>query len=165
MLNITRIHNSLGASGALGRGLKWARSYARVREVFGLPLHTMPAHRATLADLAVDYAASRSVLRCCELTGRHEHGVASEDELAVLRCLTPVTKLTTGRWSIAGVTEAMEAIGGCRQGHWAAGRGASPPPRQHASQPEVWCLQRRLPTSDSGWRTDPATIRHLAAPE
>lgn len=113
MLNITRIHNSLGASGALRRGLAWARAYARVREVFGRPLHTMPAHRATLADLAVDHAASLAlVLRCCELTGRHEHGVANEHELAVLRCLTPVTKLTTARWSIAGVTEAMEAIGG-----------------------------------------------------
>ncbi len=113
MLNLTRIHNSLGASGALGRGLAWARAYARAREVFGRPLHTMPAHRATLSDLAVDYASALAlVLRCCELTGRQERGVAGEDELAVLRCLTPVTKLTTGRWSIAGVTEAMEAIGG-----------------------------------------------------
>ena len=32
MLNITRIHNSLGASGALARGLSWARAYARVRK-------------------------------------------------------------------------------------------------------------------------------------
>ena len=113
MLNLTRIHNSLGASGALGRGLAWARAYARVREVFGRPLHTMPAHLSTLTDLAVDYAASLAlVLRCCELTGRLEHGLATTDEVALLRGLTPVTKLTTARWSIAGVTEAMEAIGG-----------------------------------------------------
>jgi len=113
MLNITRIHNSLGASGALGRGLAWARAYAGVREVFGRPLHTMPAHLSTLTDLAVDYAASLAlVLRCCELTGRFEHGHATTDEVALLRGLTPVTKLTTGRWAIAGVTEAMEAIGG-----------------------------------------------------
>lgn len=113
MLNITRIHNALGASGALGRGLAWARAYARDREVFGRPLHQLPAHRATLTDLAVDYAAGLAlVLRCCELAGRQEHGVGDADESAVLRCLTPVTKLATGRWSIAGVTEAMEAIGG-----------------------------------------------------
>lgn len=113
MLNITRIHNSLGASGALGRGLAWARAHARVREVFGRPLHSMPAHQSTLTDLAVDYAASLAlVLRCCELTGRLEHGSATDEEIALLRGLTPVTKLTTGRWSIAGVTEAMEAIGG-----------------------------------------------------
>ena len=113
MLNITRLHNALGASGALGRGLAWARAHARVREVFGRPLHTLPAHRATLADLAVDYAASLAlVLRCCELTGRQERKTATEGELSILRGLTPVTKLSTGRWSIAGVTEAMEAIGG-----------------------------------------------------
>lgn len=113
MLNLTRIHNSLGASSALGRGLAWARAYARVREVFGRPLQSMPAHQSTLTDLTVDYAASLAlVLRCCELTGRLEHGLATTDEIALLRGLTPVTKLTTGRWSIAGVTEAMEAIGG-----------------------------------------------------
>lgn len=113
MLNITRIHNSLGAAGALGRGLAWARAYARVREVFGESLESMPAHRATLSDLAVDYAASLAlVLRCCELTGRAEQAGASESDLALLRGLTPVTKLATGRWSIAGVTEAMEAVGG-----------------------------------------------------
>jgi alkylation response protein AidB-like acyl-CoA dehydrogenase len=113
MLNITRIHNSLGASGALARGLAWARAYAREREAFGRPLHELPAHRATLTDLAVDYAASLAlVLRCCELAGRQEHGMEDSNEAAVLRCLTPVTKLTTGRWSIAGVTEAMEAVGG-----------------------------------------------------
>ena len=113
MLNLTRIHNSLGASGALGRGLAWARAHAGVRQVFGRPLHTMPAHLSTLNDLAVDYAASLAlVLRCCELTGRFEHGLATVDEIALLRGLTPITKLTTGRWSIAGVTEAMEAIGG-----------------------------------------------------
>jgi acyl-CoA dehydrogenase len=113
MLNITRIHNSWGATAAIGRGLAWARAYARVREVFGRPLHTMSAHRATLADMAVDYAASLALtMRCCELMGRVEHGTASEAEAGLLRGLTPLTKLSTGRWSIAAVTEAMEAVGG-----------------------------------------------------
>ena len=113
MLNITRIHNSLGGTSAIGRGLAWARAHARVRETFGKPLHTMPAHLATLSDMAVDYAASLALtMRCCELMGRVEHSVASESEVAVLRGLTPLTKLATGRWSIAAVTEAMEAIGG-----------------------------------------------------
>ena len=113
MLNITRIHNSWGATAAIGRGLAWARAYAGVREVFGKPLHSMSAHRATLADMAVDYAASLALtMRCCELMGRVEHGVASESEVALLRGLTPLTKLSTGRWSIAAVTEAMESLGG-----------------------------------------------------
>ena len=113
MLNITRVHNSIGGTGGLARGLAYARAYAQVREVFGKPLHSMPAHRATLTDLAVDYQASLALtLRCCELLGKEEKGVASAEEQAVLRGLTPVTKLATGRWSIAGVTEVMEAIGG-----------------------------------------------------
>ena len=112
MLNITRIHNSIASVYSLARGLAWARSYARVREVFGVRLHTLPAHRATLTDLAVDHAAALAlVLRCCELTGRVEHGEESDIE-PLLRGLTPITKLLTARWAIAGVTEAMECVGG-----------------------------------------------------
>lgn len=113
MLNITRIHNALGATGAIARGLSCARAYASVREAFGTSLAQLPAHRATLTDMAVDHAASLALtMRCCELVGRVEHGSASPDEATLLRGLTPLTKLATGRWSIAAVTEAMEAIGG-----------------------------------------------------
>jgi hypothetical protein len=44
--------------------------------------------------------------------GRLEHGSAAPGEIDLLRALTPITKAATGRWSIAGVTEAMEAVGG-----------------------------------------------------
>jgi hypothetical protein len=84
-----------------------------VREVFGRPLHEMPAHLATLTDLAVDHAASLAlVMRCCELTGRVERSSATDQELAILRGLTPITKLATARWAVAGAAEAMEAVGG-----------------------------------------------------
>ncbi|HEX2051084.1 MAG TPA: acyl-CoA dehydrogenase family protein [Actinomycetota bacterium] len=113
MLNVTRIHNAIGSTAYLGRALAWARAYARVRRVGGRLLATMPAHRATLADLATDYAASMAlVTRCCELMGAVEHGRADATDARVLRGLTPVTKLATARWGVAGVTEAMEAIGG-----------------------------------------------------
>jgi acyl-CoA dehydrogenase len=113
MLNLTRVHNALNAAGALARGLAWARAYADVRQVGGRSLASLPAHRATLADLAVDHAAALAlVLKCCELTGRVEHGVATPDEERVLRGLTPVTKLATARWAVAGAAEAMECLGG-----------------------------------------------------
>ena len=113
MLNITRIHNSLGATGGMGRGLAYARSYAEVREVFGRPLHQMPAHRATLTSIAVDYAAALALtLRCCELLGKVEHGGASDHETALLRALTPLTKLATAKWAVASSAEVMESIGG-----------------------------------------------------
>jgi alkylation response protein AidB-like acyl-CoA dehydrogenase len=113
MLNITRIHNSLGATGGMGRGLAHARAFARVREVFGRPLHEMPAHRATLAELAVDHAAGLALtVRCCELMGKVEHGSATEEETALLRGLTPLTKLATARWAVRVSAEVMESIGG-----------------------------------------------------
>jgi acyl-CoA dehydrogenase len=113
MLNITRLHNAVGAAGALGRGLAWARAYADVREVFGKPLREQPAHQATLTDLVVDHAAALAlVMRVAELTGRTEQGVASDGELALLRGLTPVAKLATARWAVAGTAEAMESLGG-----------------------------------------------------
>jgi len=113
MLNITRIHNSLGASGGIGRGLAYARAYASVREVFGKPLHQMPAHRATLTNLAVDHAAAIGLtVRCCELLGRVEHGAASDDDIVLLRGLTPLTKLATAKWAVAVAAEVMESIGG-----------------------------------------------------
>jgi alkylation response protein AidB-like acyl-CoA dehydrogenase len=113
MLNITRIHNSLGASGGMGRGLAYARAYAEVREVFGHPLHQMPAHRATLTSIAVDYAAALALtLRCCELLGKLEHGSASDHEIALLRGLTPLSKLATAKWAVAAAAEVMESIGG-----------------------------------------------------
>lgn len=113
MLNLTRIHNALNAAGALARGLAWARAFAEVRTVGGRPLASLPAHRATLADLAADHAAALAlVMKCCELTGRAENGAASPDEERMLRGLTPVTKLATARWAVAGVAEAMECLGG-----------------------------------------------------
>ncbi|HYP23338.1 MAG TPA: acyl-CoA dehydrogenase family protein, partial [Actinomycetota bacterium] len=113
MLNLTRVHNALNAAGALARGLAWARAFAEVRQVGGRRLISLPAHRATLADLAVDHAAALAlVLKCCELTGRAEHGRATPDEERMLRGLTPVTKLATARWAVAGVAEAMECLGG-----------------------------------------------------
>jgi acyl-CoA dehydrogenase len=113
MLNITRVHNALGSAGALSRGLAWARAYAGVREVAGRPLHEHDIHRGVLVDLAVDYSAALELsLRCSELLGKAEHGTISDDEAALFRGLVPIAKLATAKWAVAGVAEAMEAIGG-----------------------------------------------------
>lgn len=113
MLNITRVHNALGSAGALARGLAWARAYASVREVGGKLLRDYDIHRAVLADLAVDYAAALELaFRCAELLGKAEHGVITDDEKILFRGLVPVAKLATAKWAVAGVTEAMESVGG-----------------------------------------------------
>jgi acyl-CoA dehydrogenase len=113
MLNITRLHNTLASAAALGRGHAWAMSFAETREVFGKKLADQPAHRVTLADLAVDQAAALALsFRCAHLMGRVEHSTATEEELSLFRGLTPVAKLATARWAVAGTAEAMEALGG-----------------------------------------------------
>lgn len=113
MLNITRLHNGLASAAALSRGLAWARSFARTREVFGKRLDSQPAHLSTLTDLAVDHQAALALcIKCAQLLGKIESGTASEAEAALLRGLTPVAKLATARWAVAGTAEAMEALGG-----------------------------------------------------
>jgi acyl-CoA dehydrogenase len=113
MLNITRLHNALASAAALARGHSWATSFAETREVFGKKLADQPAHRVTLADLAVDQAAALALsFRCAQLMGRIEHSTATDEEVSVFRGLTPVAKLATARWAVAGAAEAMEALGG-----------------------------------------------------
>jgi hypothetical protein len=50
--------------------------------------------------------------RVVQLLGREEAKSASEDELALLRVLTPLAKLTTGKQAVAVASEAVEAFGG-----------------------------------------------------
>ena len=47
-----------------------------------------------------------------ELLGREEAGEASDDELAMLRLLTPVAKLFTAKQAVAVASEALECFGG-----------------------------------------------------
>jgi putative acyl-CoA dehydrogenase len=113
MLNITRAYNAAGAVGSLRRGIALARDYARRRRVFGKLLAEQPLHQETLAALQVEYeAAFHLTFRAAELMGKEELGVATDQERAVLRLLTPVIKLYTARQAIASASEVLEAFGG-----------------------------------------------------
>jgi hypothetical protein len=66
-----------------------------------------------LAALQVEYeAAFHLTFHAAELMGKEEVGVATDDERAVLRLLTPVVKLYTARQAIASASEVIEAFGG-----------------------------------------------------
>jgi acyl-CoA dehydrogenase len=113
MLTVTRLWNSVIAASGLRRGLALARDYASRRVAFGRPLSEQPLHHATLAWLRVQHEASLQLaFRAAELLGKEEAGVASEQELATLRLLLPITKLLTGKQAIAGASETLEAFGG-----------------------------------------------------
>ncbi|MGH8321323.1 MAG: acyl-CoA dehydrogenase family protein, partial [Gammaproteobacteria bacterium] len=113
VLNITRLYNAVCAVSYMRRGLALAEDYARKRHVFGKLLIEQPLHRETLADLNAEFTgALHLVLHLGVLLGREETGVAGETDQSLLRLLTPVAKLYTGKQSIAVVSEVLECFGG-----------------------------------------------------
>ena len=113
MLNLTRFHNAVGAAAGMRRAASLATAYARVREAFGRRLLDLPLHAETLADLTVDAEGAFVVtLRLAQLLGRAEAAVATDGQRRVLRALTPLAKLATGKDAVAVASEALEAFGG-----------------------------------------------------
>ena len=113
LFNITRIHNAVCAVGLMSRALSVARDFSYKRSAFGRSLASMPLHLETLATMQVEYeGALHLVMYIAELLGREETEVADPDEIAVLRLLTPIAKLYTGKQGIAVTSECVEALGG-----------------------------------------------------
>lgn len=113
MLTITRIHNSLSAAGAMRRVVQLARDYATRRKAFGKFLKDHSLHMQTLARMEVETrAAFLLVMDVCRLLGREETGIATELDTNLLRLLTPVVKLYTGKQAVAVVSEGLESFGG-----------------------------------------------------
>ncbi|XP_011614079.2 acyl-CoA dehydrogenase family member 11-like [Takifugu rubripes] len=113
MLTITRIHNSISAAAAMRRVVQLARDYATRRTAFGKRLKDHTLHTQTLARMEVETrGAFLMVMDVCRLLGREESGVASQLDTNLLRLLTPVVKLYTGKQAVAVVSEGLECFGG-----------------------------------------------------
>lgn len=113
LLNITRLWNGISAVSLMRRGVALAIDYAHKRTAFGAPLSEKPLHLDTLAGLQAEAeAAFHLAFRVAELTGRRETGEANEADGLLLRLLTPVMKLITGKQAVAGSSEVLEAFGG-----------------------------------------------------
>jgi hypothetical protein len=95
------------------RGIALARSYAKKRIAFGAPLSEKPLHLDTLADLAAETeAAVHLAFLAIEVLGRIEAGEAKPHDETLIRLLTPVAKLTTGKQVVATCSEVLECFGG-----------------------------------------------------
>jgi alkylation response protein AidB-like acyl-CoA dehydrogenase len=113
MLNVTRTWNSVSACAFARRGLALARDYARKRVAFGAPLSEKPLHVDTLAGLEAEFmGALHLTFFVAELMGRQEAGKASAEQESLLRLLTPVAKLLTGRQVVHILSEVIESFGG-----------------------------------------------------
>lgn len=113
MLHLTRTWNAVSAIAFMRRGLALARDYARKRVAFGAPLTEKPLHVDTLARLQAEFeAAFHLTFYGVELIGKDEAGEITEEEAALLRMLTSINKLVTGRQGVAVTSEILEAHGG-----------------------------------------------------
>jgi len=113
MLGVTRMWNSVCAIAFMRRGLALARSYAARREAFGQPLARQSLHADTLAGLEAEtWGAFLMTFLLVELHGRMEAGEIDDGQRALLRLLTPLTKLATGKQAVAVTSEVIEGFGG-----------------------------------------------------
>jgi acyl-CoA dehydrogenase len=113
MLTMTRTWNSVCAASFMRRGVALARDYARRRTAFGRPLARQPLHVQTLASMQAEYeAAFHLCFELIHLLGQAEHGEADDDARSLLRMMTALAKLTTGKQAVAVSTEAIECFGG-----------------------------------------------------
>jgi len=113
MLGVTRMWNSVCAVSFMRRGLALARAYAARREAFGAPLARQPLHADTLAALEAEtWGAFLMTFLLVELAGRAEAGQIDEQQRALLRLVTPLTKLVTGKQAVHVVSEVIESFGG-----------------------------------------------------
>jgi alkylation response protein AidB-like acyl-CoA dehydrogenase len=113
MLGVTRLWNSVCAVSSMRRGLALARSYAARRQAFGAPLEKQPLHADTLAALEAEtWGAFLMTFLLVELAGRAESGQIDDQQRALLRLITPLTKLITGKQAVGVVSEVIESLGG-----------------------------------------------------
>jgi alkylation response protein AidB-like acyl-CoA dehydrogenase len=113
MLQLTRTWNSVSAVAFMRRGLALARDYAARRVAFGSLLAEKPLHVDTLAGMQAEMeAAFHLTFYLVELIGLEESGQASATQQSLLRLLTSLVKLTTGRQAVLVASEVLEAFGG-----------------------------------------------------
>jgi len=113
MLNVTRTWNAVCAVASMARAIALARDYAERRQAFGRPLIEQPLHAQTLADMQAEFEGAFALaFEVAQLLGRVEHGSAAPHEAALLRLLTPLAKLWTGKLAVRLCSEALECFGG-----------------------------------------------------
>jgi alkylation response protein AidB-like acyl-CoA dehydrogenase len=113
VLNITRLWNGISSVSLMRRSIALALDYSRKRSAFGALLSEKPLHVDTLAGLQAETeGAFHLAFMVAELTGRAETNEIDEEQSLLLRLLTPLMKLTTGKQAVAVVSEALEAFGG-----------------------------------------------------
>ncbi|MBX7190956.1 MAG: acyl-CoA dehydrogenase family protein [Sandaracinaceae bacterium] len=113
MLNVTRTWNAVMSVAFMRRAVALTRDYSKKRRAFGALLSDKPLHLDTLATLAAETEAmTHLAFEVVAILGRLERGAARPQDEALLRLLTPIAKLTTGKSVVTVVSETLECFGG-----------------------------------------------------
>lgn len=113
MLNSTRTWNAVNAVSFMRRGISLARDYARKRFAFGALLKDKPLHAESLADMQCEFeAAFHLTFRVCELLGLDDQRALDSEGEQLLRVMTPLAKLLTGKQAVSVASETLECFGG-----------------------------------------------------
>ncbi len=113
MLNITRLYNSICSISHVARGLQLIESYSEERKAFGKKISDHPLHVETFDEVRAEWSLGFALtMYVCELLGRDETRLASDNEKLLLRLLTPIIKLLTAKRAVAHTSEVVEGFGG-----------------------------------------------------
>ncbi len=117
LFNVTRIYNACTTIGSFKRLLDLANDYAEKRVAFKRKLSDHPLHKRTLNEVSLEFE------KCFKLTfytisllqeeeNNERKGIEDHQVSAMLRLLTPITKLYTAKKNIIATTELVESFGG-----------------------------------------------------
>lgn len=113
MLTISRLHNTISSVAPMRKITSLARDYATRRKAFGRRLSDHPLHIQTLAKMEVETrGCSLLMLDLARQLGLHDVAAISDQDLLLLRLMTPVAKLYTAKMAVATVSEGLECFGG-----------------------------------------------------
>ncbi|MCO5142521.1 MAG: acyl-CoA dehydrogenase family protein [Oligoflexia bacterium] len=113
LFNITRMYNAICSLSATRRALVLALDYAKKRKAFSASIIEHALHRETLAECITEFEGSFVLtFELIRLLGREECGLATEEDKAILRLLTPIAKLYTAKVAVAVTSEVVECFGG-----------------------------------------------------
>eukprot|EP01088_Endostelium_zonatum_P014224 TRINITY_DN3024_c0_g1_i2.p1 TRINITY_DN3024_c0_g1~~TRINITY_DN3024_c0_g1_i2.p1 ORF type:complete len:578 (-),score=99.99 TRINITY_DN3024_c0_g1_i2:81-1814(-) len=113
MFNLTRVWSATCSLSAIKIGVAIARDYAFRRKAFGKLIAEHPLHINTLAQLEVMYRGHlQLIIHEAVIQGKIECGKATQSEEALMRILTPLGKLYTGKEAVKAASECIECLGG-----------------------------------------------------
>jgi putative acyl-CoA dehydrogenase len=113
ILNISRLYNSVCATGTMYRLHSLSRDYSIKRKAFGKKLIDHPLQQLSLVKMqSITNASVHFCVKLAQLLGKSELNSINETEDNLLRVMTPVLKLWSAKNSMAVVSELIESFGG-----------------------------------------------------